>query len=119
LVNGSPGYGVRVISYPHIPPQTYFPAAEAKAVRVDVRTLSHKVGYLMGAGDEVPQALRQMGVDVTLLSDADLTGSDLSRFDAIMTGVRAFNTRPALAANLQRLLDYMTAGGTWIVQYNV
>ncbi|MDX1980980.1 MAG: PIG-L family deacetylase [Bryobacteraceae bacterium] len=118
VVNGG-GHAVRVISYPHIPPQTVFPPAEVKLVRTAIRTLSRKVGYVMGAGDEVPQALRQLGIEVTLLSDADLAASDLSRFDAIVTGVRAYNTRPALKANHQRLLDYMTAGGTWVVQYNV
>jgi LmbE family N-acetylglucosaminyl deacetylase len=117
-VNGS-GHGVRVISYPHIPPQTLFPPAEVKLVRAAIRTLSRKVGYIMGAGDEVPKALQQLGVDVTLLSDADLASADLSKYDAIVTGVRAYNTRPALRANHQRLLDYMSAGGTWIVQYNV
>lgn len=109
----------RVIAYPHIPPQTVFPQATAQLVHADIRITSRNIGYVMGAGDEVPEALRQLGVQVGLLSDDDLASSDLSRFDAILTGVRAFNTRPALKANFQRLLDFTSNGGTLVVQYNV
>jgi hypothetical protein len=111
--------GTEVIQYPHITTQTLLPPAEAALVRADIRILSKTVGYVMGAGDEVPQAIRQLGQEVTLLTDADLAHGDLSRFDAIVTGVRAFNTRPDLRANMQRLFDYASNGGTLIVQYNV
>jgi len=74
---------------------------------------------VMGAGDDVPQAIRQLGCEVMLLAEADLAHGDLTRFDAIVTGVRAFNTRPDLRANYQRLFDYANGGGTLIVQYNV
>jgi LmbE family N-acetylglucosaminyl deacetylase len=111
--------GMQVIDYPHIPAQTLFPRAETKVVRGDVRNLSKNVGYIMGAGDEVPASLRQIGVEVTLLSPTDLSRGNLSRFDAIITGVRAFNVRPDLRANYQRLFDYAAQGGTVIVQYNV
>ncbi len=107
------------IRYPHIPPQVYFPPAEAKLIRIPVKVLSQNVGYIMGAGDEVPASLRQLGVHVTMLSDEELASSDLSKFDAIVTGVRAFNTRPALRANFSRLLAFMENGGTLVVQYNV
>jgi hypothetical protein len=108
-----------LIQYPHIPTQTLFPPADAKLVRADIRTLAKNVGYIAGAGDEIPAALRQIGCDVTLLSSDDLVRADLSKFDAIITGVRAFNTRPDLRANYQRLFDYAQNGGTVIVQYNV
>jgi LmbE family N-acetylglucosaminyl deacetylase len=111
--------GLRVIAYPHIPPQTLTPPAEIRMVRTEVKNLAKEVGYVMGAGDEVPAALRQIGSNVTLLDAAYLAGGPLSRFDAIVAGVRAFNTRPDLRANHQRLLDYVSAGGTAIVQYNV
>ncbi len=111
--------GTEVIQYPHITTQTLLPPAEAKLVRADIRILSKTVGYVMGAGDDVPQAIRQLGCEVTLLTEADLAHGDLSRFDAIVTGVRAFNTRPDLRANYQRLFDYANNGGTLIVQYNV
>jgi hypothetical protein len=71
----------------------------------------------MGAGDEAPRALRQMGCEVTLLSAEDLARGDLNRFDAIVTGVRAYNVRPDLMANQQRMLDYVEQGGTLVVQY--
>jgi hypothetical protein len=108
-----------VIQYPHITTQTLLPPAEATLVRTDIRILSKTVGYVMGAGDDVPQAIRQLGCEVTLLTESDLAHGDLTRFDAIVTGVRAFNTRPDLRANYQRLFDYASKGGTLIVQYNV
>jgi LmbE family N-acetylglucosaminyl deacetylase len=111
--------GTEVIQYPHITTQTLLPPAQATLVRADIRVLSKTVGYVMGAGDEVPQAIRQLGCDVMLLTEADLAHGDLGRFDAIVTGVRAFNTRPDLRANYQRLFDYVNNGGTLIVQYNV
>jgi hypothetical protein len=108
-----------VISYPHIPAQTLFPPSDAKLVRASIFTLSKNIGYIMGAGDEIPSALRQIGCEVTFLSTDDLVRGDLSRYDAIVTGVRAFNVREDLRANYQRLLDYTQNGGTLIVQYNV
>jgi LmbE family N-acetylglucosaminyl deacetylase len=108
---------MRVIGYEGIPPQTIFPPSTAKLIHMDASTLARKVGYVMGAGDEVPRALRQMGCEVTMLSAEDLAGGNLSRFDAIVTGVRAYNVRADLAANQQRLLDYVRGGGTLVVQY--
>ncbi|HEX5432415.1 MAG TPA: PIG-L family deacetylase [Bryobacteraceae bacterium] len=110
--------GTEVLQYPHFPAQTLFPKAEASLVRADIRTLSKNIGYVMGAGDQVPAALRQIGCNVTLLSASDLSRGDLSRFDAIVTGVRAWNTRADLRANYQRLFDYASNGGTLVVQYN-
>lgn len=111
--------GVHVISYPHFPEQTVFPRASAKLVRTDIKSLARNIGYIMGAGDLVPEALRQMGCSVTLLDPDRLTRGSLNEFDAIVTGVRAYNVRPDLRANEQRLLDYVQQGGTLIVQYNV
>ncbi len=110
--------GTELIQYSHIPIQTLFPPAEAALVRTDLRILSKNIGYVMGAGDEMPGSLRQMGAEVTLLTAEDLTRGDLSRFDAVVTGVRAWNTRPDLRANYQRLYDYAQRGGTVVVQYN-
>jgi len=111
--------GTEVIDYPHIPIQVLFPPAATKLVRADIRTLAHNIGYVMGAGDEEPDAIRQIGATVTLLSPSNLSTGDLSPFDAIVTGVRAWNTRADLRANYQRLFDYVHNGGTLIVQYNV
>lgn len=111
--------GMETISYPHIPPQVLFKPARAELVRSDVRLLAKAVGYVMGAGDEVPAALRQIGAEVTLVGPDYLARGDLGRFDAIVTGVRAYNTRADLRANQERLMEYVRNGGTMVVQYNV
>jgi LmbE family N-acetylglucosaminyl deacetylase len=110
--------GMVEIDYAHIPRQTLFPTARAELVRVELARRGKTVGYVAGSGDEVPDALRQVGYDVTLLSDEDLEAADLSRFDAIVTGVRAYNTRAALRRQQKRLLEYVERGGTLVVQYN-
>ncbi|MFL6334062.1 MAG: PIG-L family deacetylase [Pyrinomonadaceae bacterium] len=110
--------GMLEIDYAHIPRQTLFPAARAELVRVDLQKRGSRIAYVTGAGDEVPEALRQVGYDVTLLSDEDLEAADLSRFDAVVTGVRAYNTRAALRRQQKRLLEYVERGGTLVVQYN-
>jgi LmbE family N-acetylglucosaminyl deacetylase len=109
--------GMVTVSYPHFPPQTLFPRQTARLVREPLSLLSRRIGYVMGAGDEIPQALEQMGAQVTLLTPNDLSRGDLSVYDAIVTGVRAQNTRPDLLANRQRLLDYVRGGGTLVAQY--
>ncbi len=111
--------GMQFINYPHIPPQVLFPPAKTGIVRANIGLSAKTIGYVMGAGDEVPEALRQLGADVILLSADELARGDLSRFDAVVTGVRAYNTRPDLRANQERLLEYVKNGGTMVVQYNV
>jgi LmbE family N-acetylglucosaminyl deacetylase len=106
------------LDYPHVPTQILLPPAEARLVRADLRIAGRAVGYLMGSGDQGPEALEQMGFAVTLLDDDDLEHSDLARFDAIVAGVRAYNTRPRLRAAQRRLLDYVAGGGRLVVQYN-
>ena len=109
--------GIQAIAYPHFPPQTLFPPSDIKLVRANIKVTAKKVGYIMGAGDEMPDALRQLGLDVTLLGQSDLEQGDLSRFDAIVAGVRAYNVRADIRANQARLLDYVKNGGTYVVQY--
>ena len=77
-----------------------------------------KLGYVMGVGDKVPEALTELGVDLRLLSDEDLGFSDLGQYDVIMTGVRAYLNREQLQVQNRRLLEWVKAGGTMIVQYN-
>lgn len=113
------GLTMTTVEYPHIPPQAAFTPAEAKLVRADIRTSSKNIGYIMGSGDEVPRALEQLGCTVTILSKDALAQEDLSRYDAIVTGVRAFNTRADVRANARRLHEYAQNGGTLVVQYNV
>ena len=89
--------GMREIAFSHIPTQTLFPPADAKLVKLNVNVTAKNIGYVVGAGDEVPAALQQMGCRVTLLGPTDLSGS-LAGYDAIITGVRAYNTNGWLAA---------------------
>lgn len=111
--------GMRVIEYSHIPIQVVFPRAELRVERVDVVLLSKNIGYVMGSGDEIPAALEQLGATVKLLDEKELATGNLSSYDAIITGVRALDTRPDVMAAKERLLDYVAKGGTLVVQYNV
>jgi len=119
-VNGKTyGLTLTTVEYPHIPPQTVFTPAEAKLVRANINITSKNIGYIMGSGDEIPRALEQLGCTVTLLTKEALAQDDLSKYHAIVTGVRAFNTRADVRANARRLHEYAHNGGTLIVQYNV
>ena len=113
-----PARSVVRIDYPHIPLQTLFPPARVKLVRVDLKRGGGRIGYVAGAADEIPAMLRPLGYRVDLLTDGDLAGGDLSGYDAIVVGIRAFNIRPALARLNPRLLDYVAGGGTEIVLYS-
>lgn len=106
------------IDHPHIPAQRVFSEAAAKGVRINVRTRGSHIGYIMGPGDEVPAALRQIGYDVTLLSDAEIERGDFAKYDAIVTGVRAYNTRNSLLLGFPKLMAWVQNGGTLVEQYN-
>ncbi len=110
--------GIKEIKYDHIPVQTLFPEAEVKLVKLDVVRKSKRIGYIPGAGDEVQACLSQLGYEVVTLTDDMLTKENLSQFDAIITGVRAYNTNDKLPSFKQKLMDYVAAGGNLIVQYN-
>jgi LmbE family N-acetylglucosaminyl deacetylase len=110
--------GIRTIDYGYIPRTPRPETADASISAADIRfpPLS-RVGYIRGAADEVPEALIAVGVPLEILSDRDLEAGDLSRFDAILVGSRAYETDPALPDANGRLLDYARAGGLLIVQY--
>ncbi len=112
--------GVVRIEHPHIPVQTYLADAEVRLTPIDLKLGGTKIGYLPGPGDEVPASLRRVGYDVTLLNDAALAAGAgaLARFDAVVVGVRAFNTSERLRAAHAVLMAYVQAGGTLVVQYN-
>jgi LmbE family N-acetylglucosaminyl deacetylase len=111
--------GYQVIEYPHIRRQHIYEAATATIKVIDVNTLPNlTIGYVMGVGDQVPPAIEQLGARVEFISADDLAWGNLSRFDAIVTGVRAYERRGDLRANNGRLLEYVNNGGTVIVQYN-
>jgi LmbE family N-acetylglucosaminyl deacetylase len=105
------------IAYPHIQTHRVFWPAKSTAQVLDLKVADVNLGYIMGSGDLVPDALRRMGIRVTPIDDETLATGDLSRFDTIMVGVRASEGRPAFVANNGRLLEYMERGGTLIVQY--
>ncbi|WP_461138952.1 PIG-L family deacetylase [Spirosoma pomorum] len=108
--------GLRFVAYKHIPTQTLFPPAEAKLVKLDVKVAAKNIGYVTGAGDEIPAALEQMGCRVTVLGPAELNGN-LTGYDAIVMGVRAYNVNPSLARYQPKLMEYVKNGGNLIVQY--
>ncbi|WKN42958.1 PIG-L family deacetylase [Tunicatimonas pelagia] len=106
------------IDYEHIPTQTLLPLATANLVKLDIRKEGNLVGYVMGAGDDVPKALKQIGYEVALLEEEDIRMPYLSNFDAIIIGIRAYNTVNWLRYRNDRLLEYVEQGGTLITQYN-
>src|SRR5262249_52692878 len=106
------------IRYEHLPLEILQPPAHAKSVVLELATRGRHVGYLPGAGDDVPAALEEMGYEVTALTGADLTVERLSRFDTVVIGIRAFNVRTHRAKHLPALVAYVEAGGTVVVQYN-
>ncbi|MDW7692293.1 PIG-L family deacetylase [Flammeovirgaceae bacterium SG7u.111] len=111
-------YSLKVIDYAHIPIQTIFPPAEAKLAKLDIQTTNKRIGYIMGAGDAVPEALQQIGYSVDLLSDTEMSPENLRQYDAIIVGVRAYNTNPRLKYHQDMLMDFVEKGGNMIVQYN-
>lgn len=106
------------INYPHIYKQMVLKPAEAKAIKLNIKTNNEKIGYIMGAGDEVPKSLKQMGYDVTIIKAEEISAEKLQPFDVIMTGIRAYNVVNTLAIKQNILLDLVKNGKTMIVQYN-
>ncbi len=106
------------INYSHIYKQMVLKTAEAKGIRLKIKTKNEKIAYIMGAGDEVPKSLAQMGYEVQILKPEEITTEKLEEFDVVMTGIRAYNVVNALAFKQNILLDFVKNGKTMIVQYN-
>jgi len=106
------------ISYPHIGVQTLMPTAEAKLVRADIRKKDGRIGYIPGAGDDVPESLRQIGYSVKILSEPEITAKNLAQFSAVVLGIRAYNTQETISNWLPELFAYVKNGGVAIAQYN-
>ncbi len=106
------------IDFPHIAKQQVLKHAESKFIRLDLKTNEEKIGYIMGAGDEVPNSLKQMGYSVTPLKPEEITAQKLTPFDVIITGIRAYNTLQVLANKQDILFDFVKNGKTMVVQYN-
>ena len=112
--------GYRLVGYPGLRPYPFYRPAIYRAVGVDVKTAPGlRIAFLPGTGDDVPQALENLGQNVRILSERDVTEADLSGYDAIILGVRAYAVRSELKSANRRLLDYVKGGGVLIVQYNL
>ena len=109
---------VQTISYDHIPFQTLLPAAKASIVKLDMKTEGQVIGYIHGAGDGIPEALRNIGYEVWEMKDDEVTPVNLKKLDAVVLGIRALNTNERIRHYMPDLLDYVKNGGTMIVQYN-
>ena len=106
------------IDYPHIPLQLVLRPAQVRLVPLAIAVPAGRVGYVMGSGDSVAADLRNVGFTIDELDDEALRAGDLSRYAAIVIGVRAFNVRAAVRAARPRLLAYAERGGTLIAQYH-
>jgi LmbE family N-acetylglucosaminyl deacetylase len=110
--------GLTTIKYDHIPAQALFPPAVVKLVKLNLKKKGENLGYIMGAGDEVPASLAQVGFKVSILKEENIYAENLKRFDAIIIGIRAYNTQERLKFYQKELMTYTRNGGTLIVQYN-
>jgi LmbE family N-acetylglucosaminyl deacetylase len=116
---GASRFGYQVVEYPHVRRRHIVRPATARLKVIDARIAAGlRVGYVMGVGDQVPQAIEQLGAAVHLIGPDELAGGDLAKYDVIVTGVRAYERRADLRANNHRLLSYAERGGTVLVQYN-
>ena len=106
------------INYNHIPKQSVLLNSEAKVVRLNIKTIGTKIGYIRGAGDAVPESLRQIGYTVDLINPIEINENNLLVYDAIVLGIRAYNVVKALKFKQKYLLAYVENGGNMIVQYN-
>jgi LmbE family N-acetylglucosaminyl deacetylase len=105
------------IEYPHIQTHRYYTRAIVNVTVLDLKVAPVRVGYIMGSGDQVPDAIRQMGLDIKMLDEREISSGDLSKYDVIVVGVRASEVRDDFVAHAPKLLEYMNNGGTMIVQY--
>jgi len=106
------------IHYEHIPTITYFNKVHQLNIKVDLKTTGKKIGYIIGAGDKVMDMIELMGYEVTVLGKDDITAEKLKQFDAVITGVRAYNVHDWLNEKYDVLMAYVEGGGNMVVQYN-
>jgi hypothetical protein len=108
---------VRIL-YEHFPKQLVYLPAEATVEKLDIQKKGKKIGYVMGAGDEVGESLKQIGYEITYLNEQNISQLDLSQFDAIVFGIMAFNNDVFLSGHQDQFLSYVKNGGNLIIQYN-
>lgn len=109
---------LRVVDYDHIPTQTVFPKSEVKIVKLDLQKKGQYVGYIMGSGDDIPASLEQVGYTVDILDPEKINLEMLKNYDAVIVGVRAYNTVDRMNFIQPELMKFVEAGGTVITQYN-
>ena len=119
LINGNPVHGFKKIAYQHIPDITWFPPVNLKVKALEINNPLKKIGYIHGAGDLIPTALENIGVQVDLLKSNLLASTNLNQYDAIIIGIRAYNVSPNANQWLPILFNYVEQGGTVLAQYNV
>lgn len=118
-INGETlNYELTEINYDHIPTQSVLMPSKARVVRMDIQTAGNNIGYIAGAGDAIPESLRQIGYNVTTIDPAYIEAGSLTEFDAVVVGIRAYNVVEALKFKQKHLLAYVKDGGNLIVQYN-
>ncbi|MBS1488435.1 MAG: PIG-L family deacetylase [Bacteroidetes bacterium] len=118
-INGTEyNQSMKLIQYDHIPTQIMLPTASAKVVRLNLKKEGNRIAYIMGAGDEIPLSLRNMGYDVWEMADEEITPTNLKKVDAVVLGVRILNTSKRIRFFMPDLLDYVKQGGTLVMQYN-
>ena len=110
--------GYKTIEYDHITKQVLFPKSEVNLKKVDLKSDVNNIAYVMGAGDEIPDNLREVGFNVTILTPNEIVTSSLESFDAILGGIRVLNTQKEMEFCKPILLEYVKNGGTLIYQYN-
>ncbi len=110
--------GIELVNYDHISPQTRFPSSEIKIIDFNLNIKSNKIGYIMGSGDKIPEALSTVGYEVDLLEKDDISIEKISNYDAIILGIRAYNSDNSLYEIKPILIEFMSKGGNVIVQYN-
>ena len=109
---------LNIVDYGHIPRQTTLKDASAKVVKLDIQKEGNRIGYIMGAGDEIPTGLKQIGYEVDLITPEQISASELEQYDAVITGIRAYNTLDNIKFKQDILLEYVKSGGNLIIQYN-
>ncbi|QDH80486.1 PIG-L family deacetylase [Echinicola soli] len=110
--------GVKRIDYKHIPALTYFPKATFDLIKLNLKTTAQNIGYIPGAGDDVPEVLRNLGYAVTELENGSLDADRLGQFSTVIVGIRAFNVNQQVVDQFDQLMKYVEDGGNLIVQYN-
>ena len=109
---------MKLIQYDHIPVQTLLKESKAKLVRINLKTKGDRIGYIQGAGDDIPSALRNMGYNVWEMKNEEVNKANLSQLDAVVLGIRALNTNERAQFFMKDLLEYVNEGGTLVIQYN-